>query len=121
MPKKKMMRVSDRDVRHDPLKNRGTLTCSAIPRLAMPSWIASFTTLTASSSKATACGVGPMIGQKRDHRAPDRPTGPQALPRAPLRRSWGTPRRARGPPMDRWDDLQTLPPVLTRRIISSTH
>lgn len=38
-----------------------------------------------------------------------------------LRRSWGTPRRARDLPMDRWDDLQTLPPVLTRRIISSTH
>jgi hypothetical protein len=28
-PKKKMMRVSDRDVRHDPLKNGGTLACSA--------------------------------------------------------------------------------------------
>jgi hypothetical protein len=30
VPKKKMMRLGDRDVRHDPLKNRGTLSCSAI-------------------------------------------------------------------------------------------
>ena len=32
VPEQKIMRVSDRDVRHDPLKNRGTLTCSAMPR-----------------------------------------------------------------------------------------
>lgn len=29
-PEQKMMRVGDRDVRHDPFQNRGTLSCSAI-------------------------------------------------------------------------------------------
>jgi hypothetical protein len=56
-PKKKMMRVSDRDVRHAPLKNRGTLPCSAIRPMPTPSSIASCTTLTASISPATACGA----------------------------------------------------------------
>ena len=32
VPKKEMMRVGDRDVRQDPLKNRGTLSCSAMPK-----------------------------------------------------------------------------------------
>jgi hypothetical protein len=32
VPEKKMVRVCDRDVRHDPLKNRGTLSCSAMPK-----------------------------------------------------------------------------------------
>ena len=30
VPEQEMMRVSDRDVRHNPLKNRGTLSCSVI-------------------------------------------------------------------------------------------
>jgi hypothetical protein len=30
-PKEKMMRVGNRDVRHDPVKNRGTLPCSVTP------------------------------------------------------------------------------------------
>jgi hypothetical protein len=55
VPKKKMMRVSDRDARHDPLKNRGTLTCSATQPSATPSWIASFTTLTDCNSPEKAC------------------------------------------------------------------
>ncbi|MBB4428322.1 hypothetical protein GGD66_006909 [Bradyrhizobium sp. CIR48] len=122
VPKKKMMRVGNRDVRHDPFKNRGTLTCSPTPRSAMPYWTASFTTPTASSSKVTACVGGPTIGQTRDHRAPDRPTGPQVPPaRAAASLVGATPRHARGPPMDRWNDLQTLTPVLTRQTISRTH
>src|SRR5271165_1818216 len=39
--KQKMMRVGDRDVRHDPLKNRGTLSCSVSPRSRTPYSIAS--------------------------------------------------------------------------------
>jgi len=35
--KKKMMWVSDRDVRHDPFKNRGTLSCSVNQRSPTPS------------------------------------------------------------------------------------
>ena len=50
-----MMRLGDRDVRHDPLKNRGTLSCSATPLWATPSWTASFTTLTAFNSPEKAC------------------------------------------------------------------
>jgi hypothetical protein len=50
-----MMRVSDRDVRHDPFKNRGILPCSAIPHSPTPSWIASSTTLTAFNSQEKAC------------------------------------------------------------------
>ena len=42
------------------------------------------------------------------------PPAHRSLPRAPLRRSWGTPRRARDPPVDRCDDLQTPSPRLTR-------
>ncbi|BBB94737.1 hypothetical protein BE61_01470 [Bradyrhizobium elkanii USDA 61] len=49
------MRVSDRDVRHDPLKNRGTLSCSVTQPSATPSWTASFTTLTAFNSPEKAC------------------------------------------------------------------
>jgi len=37
VPKQKMMRVVDRDVRHDPVKNSGTLSCSAIPLSQTPS------------------------------------------------------------------------------------
>src|ERR1700704_6449315 len=55
VPEQKMMRVSDRDVRHDPLKNRGTLTCSATPPWATPSWTVSFTTPTAFNSPEKAC------------------------------------------------------------------
>ncbi len=51
----KMMRVRDRDVRHDPFQNRGTMPCSVIPRPPMRFWIASSTTLTASSLRAKAC------------------------------------------------------------------
>src|ERR1700737_2243675 len=50
-----MMRVSDRDVRHDPFKNRGTLPCSATQPSATPSWMASFTTLTVCNSPEKAC------------------------------------------------------------------
>src|ERR1700737_4936420 len=50
-----MMRVSDRDVRHNPFKNRGTLPCSASQPSATPSWIASFTTLTVCNSPEKAC------------------------------------------------------------------
>jgi hypothetical protein len=75
-PKKKMMRVSDRDVRHDPLKNRGTLACSAIPLSAMRFWIASFTTPIASNSKATACAGAPA---KRKRPEPPRPN-PSSMP-----------------------------------------
>ena len=39
VPKQKMMRVDDRDVRHDPFQNRGTLSCSASPLSAMRYWI----------------------------------------------------------------------------------
>ncbi|MGY4447814.1 hypothetical protein ACVWZR_002474 [Bradyrhizobium sp. i1.3.1] len=55
VPKKRMMRVGDRDVRHDPLKNRGTLSCSATRPSPTPSWIGSSTMLTASHSRETAC------------------------------------------------------------------
>lgn len=56
LPKKEMMRVSDRDVRHDPFKNRGTLSCSVIPPTPMPSSTAWSTTPTGSISTARACG-----------------------------------------------------------------
>lgn len=46
VPKQKMMRVRDRDVRHDPLKNRGTLTCSATLWSPPRSLIACYTTVT---------------------------------------------------------------------------
>ncbi|MGF6313648.1 hypothetical protein ABIB82_007827 [Bradyrhizobium sp. i1.8.4] len=55
VPKQKMMRVGDRDVRHDPLQNRGTLSCSATQPSATPSWTVSFTTLTAFSLPEKAC------------------------------------------------------------------
>lgn len=55
VPEQKMMRVSDRDVRHDPPENRGTLTCSVTQPSATPSWTASFTTLTAFNSPEKAC------------------------------------------------------------------
>src|SRR5438874_7963815 len=55
VPKQEMMRVGDRDVRHDPLKNRGTLSCSATQPSATPSWIALFTTLTVCNSPEKAC------------------------------------------------------------------
>jgi len=55
VPEQKMMRVSDRDVRHDPLENRGTLTCSVTQPSATPSWTVSFTTLTAFSLPEKAC------------------------------------------------------------------
>ncbi|MET4232649.1 hypothetical protein ABIA85_005938 [Bradyrhizobium sp. LA6.10] len=55
VPEQKMMRVSDRDVRHDPLENRGTLTCSVTRPSPTPSWIGSSTMLTASHSRETAC------------------------------------------------------------------
>jgi len=32
VPEQKMMRVGDRDVRHDPFQNGGTLSCSAMPK-----------------------------------------------------------------------------------------
>ena len=115
VPKQKMMRVVDRDVRHDPVKNSGTLSCSATPPLAMRYWTASFTMPTASSSKATVYAVTPTKRKSRDHPRPIAPTAHRSLPRASLRRSWGTPRRARGPPMDRRDDLRTNPQALTRR------
>lgn len=98
LPKKKMIRVGDRDVRHDPLKNRGTLSCSAIPPLAMRYWTASFTMRTASSSKATVYAVRPAKRKNHDCLTRDRPAGPQA------------------PPMDRRGDLQANPPTLTRRL-----
>src|SRR3954447_2896118 len=79
VPKKKMMRVSDRDVRHDPLDNRGTLTCSVTPHLAMRYWTASFTMLTASNSRATVCGAKPVKRKSREH-AHNRSAGPQAPP-----------------------------------------
>ncbi|MGY4501314.1 hypothetical protein ACVWYH_005245 [Bradyrhizobium sp. GM24.11] len=56
VPKKKMMRVSDRDARHDPLKNRGTLTCSATPPTPTPFSTAWSITPTGSISTARACG-----------------------------------------------------------------
>jgi hypothetical protein len=31
VPKKEMMRVGNRDMRHDPVKDRGTLSCSVTP------------------------------------------------------------------------------------------
>ncbi len=71
VPKKKMMRVSDRDVRHDPFKNRGTLSCSVIPPSAMRYWTASFTMPTASSSKATVYGVRLAKRKNREHLAHD--------------------------------------------------
>ncbi|MGY3108283.1 hypothetical protein ACVWWR_004510 [Bradyrhizobium sp. LM3.2] len=80
VPKKKMMRVGDRDVRHEPLENRGTLTCSVTPPSAMRYWIASFTMLIASSSRATVCGVKPANRKSREHLAHDRPAGPQTPP-----------------------------------------
>ena len=80
VPKQKMMRVVDRDVRHDPVKNSGTLSCSATPPLAMRYWTASFTMPTASSSKATVYAVTPTKRKSHDRLAPDRPAGPQAPP-----------------------------------------
>lgn len=79
-PEQKMMRVGDRDVRHDPFQNRGTLSCSAIPPSAMRYWTASFTMRTASSSKATACAVRPVKRKNREHLTRDRPAGPQVPP-----------------------------------------
>src|SRR6516165_8088657 len=46
----------------------------------MPYWTASFTTPTASSSKATACVVGLAKRPRREQLPPDRPAGPQAPP-----------------------------------------
>ena len=108
VPKQKMMRVGDRDVRHDPFQNRGTLSCSAIPPSEMRYWTASFTMPTASSSKGTVYGVRLAKRKSREHLAHDRPAGPQAPPaRVAASLMGGTSRRARGPPMDRRDDLQT--------------
>jgi hypothetical protein len=56
MPKKEMMRVSDRDVRHDPLKNRGTPSCSVTPPTPTPSSTAWSITPIGSISTARACG-----------------------------------------------------------------
>ena len=57
--KKEMMRVGDRDVRHDPIQNRGILPCSAIQPLPTPSSIASCITLIGSPSRARACAKPP--------------------------------------------------------------
>lgn len=54
VPEQKMMRVSDRDVRHDPLENRGTLTCSVTPPTPTPSSTVWSTMSTASISTARA-------------------------------------------------------------------
>lgn len=96
VPKKKMMRVSDPDAIHDPFKNRGTLTCSAIPPSAMRYWTASFTMPTASSSKATVCGVRLAKRKNREHLAHDRPAGPQAPPARVATLLVGTLRAAHG-------------------------
>ncbi len=56
VPKKKMMRVGDRDVRHHPFQNRGTLSCSVTPPTPTPFSTAWSITPTASISTAKACG-----------------------------------------------------------------
>ncbi|MGY4592778.1 DNA replication protein DnaC [Bradyrhizobium sp. GM22.5] len=50
------------------------------PRSAMRYWIASFTMLIASSSRATVYGVRLAKRKNREHLAHDRPAGPQAPP-----------------------------------------
>lgn len=56
LPKQEMMRVGDRDVRHDPFKNRGTLSCSVTPPTPTPFSTAWSITPTGSISTARACG-----------------------------------------------------------------
>ena len=50
------MGVGDREMRHDPAKNCGTLPCSATPATPMPSSTAWSITPTGSISTARACG-----------------------------------------------------------------
>ena len=63
----------------------------------------------------TVCVVAPTIGQKSDHRAPDRRTSPSRARRCVVRRGHSAP--PAGPPMDSRSDLQALPPVLTSKTI----
>ena len=64
LAKQRMLRVRDRDLRHHPIENDGILRCSATRPMPMPSWTASFTTLTASNSPAKAC-VGLAVNKTR--------------------------------------------------------
>lgn len=54
VPEQKMLRVRDRDVRHDPFQNRGTLSCSVSQPSQTPSSTGLSITPTVSPSKATA-------------------------------------------------------------------
>ncbi len=82
MPKKEMMRVGNRDVRDDPVKNRGTLPCSVIPPMPTPCSIASSTMPIGSISPARACA--------EPGNPPERP---EPVTLWTCRCAWTTPRR----------------------------
>ena len=130
VPKQKMMRVVDRDVRHDPVKNSGTLSCSASPLSGMRYWTALSTTPTGSNSTVRPCARSrspkesrrrrsprhqpqPMANRRREPRNdaqirhPGRPRGSTGTSRARCCVSCGgTPQRARVPPVDYGDGQQ---------------
>ena len=82
VPEQKMMRVGDRDVRHDPFQNRGTLSCSANQPSLTPSSIASCTMPTASRSTVPQCAIRRRPGQtSRDRSWKRRMRRPQSRPR----------------------------------------
>ncbi len=82
VPKQKMMRVGDRDVRHDPLKNRGTLTCSVTQLMPTPCSIASSTTPIGSTLPERACAEPSQ-----------RPEGHELVALWTCRCAWTTPPR----------------------------
>ena len=93
LTKQRMPRVCDRDLRYEPIENDGIQRCSAIQLSVTRYWTASFTTLTASNSKATVCDAVPA---KRKQHEPSRSQSP---------RPHHTP----------------LPPTLTRRLFPGHH
>ena len=82
LSKQKMMRVGNRDVRHDPVKNRGTFPCSVIPPMPTPCSIASSTMPIGSTSPARACA--------EPGNPPERP---EPVTLWTCRFAWTTPRR----------------------------
>src|SRR3954468_2668806 len=67
------------------------------PPSAMRYWIASFTMLIASNSRATVYGVRLAKRKNREHLAHDRPAGPQAPPARVATSLVGPLRAAHGP------------------------
>ncbi|WP_346015523.1 ATP-binding protein [Bradyrhizobium sp. 153] len=73
------------------------------------------------SAKATACVVGPAIGHKRDHRAPDRPPGPQVPPARAAASLVGHSAPRTGPSHGPLGRSPNPPACLDQETISSTH